>query len=105
MHIKPTEKAREGSIFDIGVGAEEFLLIPKSEEVPCPWDADVSVHQNKIILEGFLAPGGPSDRATCTCIVPMSAFSKYFYIEVPDYAFDENPDLMEDIVAAGWEKA
>lgn len=103
MYIKPTKNAKNGSIFEVHERAYDMLLYSKGDDVPTPWDADISIEDGWVVLEGAMAPGGLSDRATCVCRVPIEYFSRYYELEVPNYLKNEAPDIVDAIKSAGWE--
>lgn len=100
MYIKPT-KAAKGSIFDIHESAMDMLLYPTNDEVPCPWDADISVENGVVTLSGGLGPSGGSTGSHCTCTVRVDDFSKYYKLEVPD----NDEELVRAVQEAGWVEA
>lgn len=101
MFIKPTKEA-SGNIFDIHDDAAAMLIYTASEDVPCPWDADLEVVSGKVILRGNLLPGGPgAPKSMCTCECRVEDFTKFYKLEIPD----DNDDLMNALADAGWERA
>lgn len=99
MFIKPTKEVK-GNIFDIHDDAMDLLIYPTTDEVPCPWDADISIENGKVILVGSLGPSGPKG-AYCRCECLVSDFTKYYKLEAPD----DNDDLLNALSDAGWERA
>lgn len=97
MYIKPTKEAK-GSIFDIHERAIDILLYPTNDEVPCPWDADISIENGVVTLYGGLGPSGGSAGSHCTCTVRVDDFSKYYKLEVPD----NDKELVRAVQEAGW---
>lgn len=108
MYIKPTSKAKDGSIFDIHEAAEEFLIYAKNDEIAMPWDADISISGGNVTLEGSISGGSaatPESAGYCKCICSITRFDQWYQIEVPEYIIEENPDLLEAIKEAGWIEA
>lgn len=101
MFIKPTANAKNGSIFEIHPGAEDSLLYPKGDDVPTPWDADIFIEDGWVVIKGNMAPGGPGDKATCVCRLPIGRFTHYYELEIPE----DDPGILEAAKEAGWEVA
>lgn len=99
MFVKPT-KASKGSIFDVHDDIEP-MLYPANDEVPCPWDADITVENGKVIIQGTLGPGGPrGNRCICECLV--EDFSKYYKLEINNA---DDDDILAALASSGWTKA
>jgi len=98
MYIEPTKEVKEGSIFDIHEDAMDILLYPASEDVPCPWDADIIIKDGEVILSGGLGPGF-FGGAKCICNCTIGRFSQFYKLEVPE----DNEELIDALTSAGWE--
>lgn len=57
-------------LFDLTYNGIE--VYPNYDELPTPWDADISIKNNKIVLSGNVTPGGPSD-GSCVVSVPLNS--------------------------------
>ena len=98
MFIKPTNRA-SGSIFDVNDSIEP-MLYPIDEEIPCPWDADITIDNGNVVLVGTLGPGGPAATNSCVCKCRIADFTNYYKLEIHN-----GEELIEDLEAAGWERA
>lgn len=97
MFIKPT-KAAKGNIFDIHDDAVDLLIYPLDEDVPCPWDPDVTIENGKVIVSGGMSPGGGDPYNTCICTLKVEDFAKYYKVDCPD----NNESLINALGNAGW---
>lgn len=105
MYIKP--KANAESLWDINEDiAMEALLYPAHEDVPGPWDPDISIDGSNVILSGSLSAGGGDLDCKCVCTLPVNKFSKYFKLEIPDGFVSDNlsDEDLESLWDAGWER-
>lgn len=105
MYIAPTEKAKEGSIFDVHEMAYEFLLYPKREDTPTPMDADISIEGGNVVIEGSIMGSDvnkPDNAGFCKCVCSIRRFNQWYELEVPGSVLEEHPDLMQAIEDAGW---
>lgn len=113
MYIRPTQNAKEGNFGDIleKYGFEslyyDLLLYRNNEDVATPWDADITIKEGNVILDGSMVPGSaPTPRAAghCVCTCSISKFNELFQIEVPNL-LDEGDDGDDGRFEAytGWE--
>lgn len=104
MYIKPTKEAK-GSIFDIEhEDIYDILLYRVQEDNACPWDPDIYIEGDKVVIEGSIVGSGPSTpdgSGYCRCEVSIEKFDKFYKLEVPD----ANEGLVSAVLAAGWVKA
>ena len=104
MYIKPTKEAK-GSIFDIHEDADSILLYPVDDDIPAPWDADITIEGDKVIIEGSIFGGSFADykhAGYCHCEISIDKFPKAYRVEVPGF---EESELAQALFAAGWIKA
>lgn len=102
MYIKPTKEAK-GNIFDVHKDADSILLYPANEDTPCPWDADISIEGDKVIVDGSIFGGSSADyqhAGHCRCEISVDNFPRAYKLECPD-----NPELIKALEAAGWVEA
>ena len=100
MFIKPTYNAK--SIWDV---AEGVMLYPADDDIACPWDADIIVEGDKVIIVGSLVGGTHSHYKTagyCRCECSVDNFTKFYSLEVPDHLTDES--TVSKLEEAGWIK-
>ena len=86
MYIKPTKGAK-GDLFDIHDNAMDLLLYPAHEDIPCPWDPEVIVEGDKVIIVGSITGGSSNTYKTagyCRCECSISNFSNLYKLEVPE---------------------
>ena len=48
-------------------------IVPKNDEIPCPWDPDIELEGDTVVITGNLTPNGPN-MGTCTCRVKKNKF-------------------------------
>lgn len=102
MFIRPTTKA-SGSIFDIHENADELLLYPVHEDIACPWDAEIYVEGDKVVLIGSVGGGSANNYKNagfCRCECSVDNFDNFYKLEVPG----DNEELLNAIKEAGWEE-
>lgn len=103
MYIKPTKEAK-GSIFEVHADAADILIYPAQSDNACPWDADIFVERDRVILIGSIVGGSANtiDAAGyCRCEVSIENFSQFYKLEVPE----DNEELISALAEAGWVKA
>lgn len=104
MFIKPTEKA-SGSIFDVNEELMmDLLLYPAHEDIPCPWDPDVIVEGDKVIIVGSITGGSSNTYKTagyCRCECSISNFSNLYKLEIPS----DDEEILAAAKEAGWTEA
>lgn len=52
-------------------------ITPKDDSTPCPWDPDISIEGDNVVIEGHM---GPSGYGNCICKLPKKDFFKKFNI-------------------------
>ena len=81
--VSEDDKARILVAIDKWNDGDAYAVIPKYEDTPVPWDADISYDSSTgiITFEGGIDAGGPGyGRASME--VPIDRFLDYFEIEV-----------------------
>jgi hypothetical protein len=99
MYIKPTKEAK-GSIFDVHEDMKDSVIYPQNDMVPCPWDTDIFVEGDEVILRGSMGPSGGDYKSYCECHIALDSFSRYYKLECPD-----DPELIKALESAGWVEA
>lgn len=104
MLIKPTKGAK--SLWEIDEDVAMEALIYNRGEAAMPWDSDLTVEGDKVILIGSIG-GSDANRydkaGYCRCECSVDNFTSYYELEVPDEFLDE--DTMEKLFAGGWRDA
>ena len=77
----------------------DLNIVPKDNDVACPWDADVSFENKNVVLTGTLTPGGPGS-GTMIVKVPFSQCSKYYDIIVE---LNDDVDIDDFCNRYGWD--
>lgn len=95
MKIKPTRTAINLSEMSDDLYMDA-LLFQQNDDVPCPWDAEMEIKGDQVIISGGLSSGG-SRGATCVCTCSIQDFDKYYYIYLPD-------SYEEEVTNSGWVK-
>lgn len=70
----------------------DLLISRISDDFPLPWDADIEINNNTLVLTGH---AGSSGYGTAEVSIPLKDVNKYLRIEI---ANDTDPELIADLV-------
>lgn len=88
--LNPAWSKAYDMIADLGV---EILVIPKVDEAPIPWDADIGVKGSNIVLEGHVDANG---LGYARAEFPKGRASSYFSVSIGWW--DKDVPVVRDIL-------
>lgn len=59
----------------------DINIMPKNDEIPMPWDADIELEGDTVVITGALTPGGASrGDAVCQLKIKKDKFLRFYKI-------------------------
>lgn len=81
--------------------ANGLEITPTDDEFAIPWDASLYIEEGKLIIDGYVGPGGGS-KSTCIAKIPLNSVKNYIEISVYPKSHADEQDLRDIFAEYGW---